>query len=120
MINQRLLSLLCGFRQSTTNPTQIIMTFWTAFPKSSVVTVLVDESTDIANVKRFDIYTQIISEEMKPSTHYVTNIKCTDSTGVGIANEIMSEFHKRGVASEKIMSLGSDGASVMTGKQKGL
>ena len=57
---------------------------------------------------------------MKPSTHYVTNIECTDSTGVGIANEIMSEFHKRGVASEKIMSLGSDGASVMTGKQKGL
>ena len=66
--------------------------------KSSVVTVLADESTDIANVKRLDIYTQIISEEMKPSTHYVTNIECTDSTGVGIANEIMSEFHKIGVS----------------------
>ena len=66
--------------------------------KSSVVTVLADESTDIANVKSLDIYTQIISEEMKPSTHYVTNIECTDSTGVGIANEIMSEFHKIGVS----------------------
>ena len=66
--------------------------------KSSVVTVLADESTDIANVKRLDIYTQIISEAMKPSTHYATNIECTDSTGVGIANEIMSEFHKIGVS----------------------
>ena len=66
--------------------------------KSSVVTVLADESTDIANVKRLGIYTQIISEAMKPSTHYVTNIECTDSTGVGIANEIMSEFHKIGVS----------------------
>ena len=37
--------------------------------KSPIVTALADESTDIANHKRLALYTQIISEDMKPSTH---------------------------------------------------
>lgn len=88
--------------------------------KSAVVIVLADESTDIANVKRLDIYAQVISDVMKPSTHYVTNVECTDATGLGIVNSLLHELHSRGVESEKIMSLGSDRASVMTGKHKGL
>ena len=35
---------------------------------SPVVTALADESTDIANPKKLVIYTQIISDDMKPST----------------------------------------------------
>lgn len=40
--------------------------------------------------------------------------------GKGIADAVLAEFGKRGVQAKKIMSLGSDGASVMTGKEKGL
>ncbi|XP_067684350.1 zinc finger protein 862-like [Haliotis asinina] len=53
---------------------------------------------------------------MVPSTHFVTNIECTDTTGKGIAREILDQLKKRGIPPEKIMSLGSDGASAMTGK----
>lgn len=69
-------------------------------------------------MKRLDIYAQVISDVMKPSTHYVTNVECADATGLGIANSLLHELHSRGVESEKITSLGSDGASVMTGKHK--
>lgn len=40
--------------------------------------------------------------------------------GKGIADAVLAEFGKRGVQAKKIMSLGSDGGSVMTGKEKGL
>ena len=86
---------------------------------SPVVTALADESTDISNHKRLVLYTQIISNDMKPSTRFLTNIECEDATGKGIAQAILEEFGKRGVPPSKIMSLGSDGASVMTGKKTG-
>ena len=83
------------------------------------MTVLTDESTDICNHKRLTIYTQIIDEQMTPSTHFVTNVELEHGTGQAIADVIIDEFGKRGVSPQKIMSLGSDGASVMTGKRTG-
>ena len=91
----------------------------TDLKNSPVVTALADESTDISNHKRLVIYTQIISEDMRPSTRFLTNIECDDASGKGIATSILQEFEKRGVQPSKIMSLGSDGASVMTGKING-
>ena len=87
--------------------------------ESEVVTVLADESTDIANHKRLVVYAQIISEDMTPKTRFIANVECQDATGSGIAKSIMNELNKWGVPNEKIMSLGSDGASVMTGKING-
>ena len=88
--------------------------------KSPIVTALADKSTDIANHKRLALHTQIISEDMKPSTHFVTNIESQDATVKEIADAGLAEFGKRGVQPKKIMSLGSDRASVMTAKEKGL
>ena len=87
---------------------------------SPFVTILADESTDISNTKRLVIYTQIIDDGMVPSTHYVCNVECTDATGKGIAQAILSEMESRGISKDQIMSFGSDGASVMTGKHNGI
>ena len=46
---------------------------------SPIVTVMSDESADITNTKRLVVYAQIISEDMVPSTLYVTNMECKDS-----------------------------------------
>ena len=59
---------------------------------SPVVTALADESTDIANHKRLVIYTQIISDDMKPSTRFLTNTHVDDASGKGIAQYILDEF----------------------------
>ena len=88
---------------------------------SPAVTVLADESTDIAVNKRLVLYAQITNPQtMQVSTEYITNVKITEGTGEAIADEIYRQLALRGVASDKIMGLGSDGASVMTGKGKGV
>ena len=89
--------------------------------ESPFVTALADESTDIANNKRHVIHAQIIDKEsMKPSTRFVADVEYVDGTGAGIGKAIPQEFNKRGVVADKIMSLGSDGASVITGKKTGI
>ena len=85
------------------------------------MTVLADESTDIAVNKRLVLYAQISDpKSMTVSTEYITNKKITEGTGEAIAREIFQEMDKRGVPASKILGLGSDGASVMTGKNKGV
>ena len=69
--------------------------------KSQTVTA----QADITYHKRLALYTQIISEDMKPSTQFATNIGCQDATGKGIADAVLTDFGKKGV---QIMSLGSD------------
>ena len=63
---------------------------------SPFVTVLTDESTDITNHKRLVVYVQITdTETFQPSTHFVANKECLDTTGAGIAKciqEVMSEL----------------------------
>ena len=86
---------------------------------SPVITILADESTDISNRKRLVLYIQIISNTMATETFYLCNVECTDSTGKGIADAILSELSAREIPLEKVMSLGTDGASVMTGKRNG-
>lgn len=55
---------------------------------SSVLTGLADQSTDIVSDKQLDIYKMTRPDDMKPNTHYITNIGYKDSTGAGIAPEI--------------------------------
>ena len=57
---------------------------------------------------------------MQVSTEYITNVKITEETGEAIANEIYRQLALGGVEADKIMGLGSDGASVMTGNGKGV
>lgn len=87
---------------------------------SPVVTALADESTDIAVHKRLGLYAQLINPvTMTPSTDFITNVQLTLGTGVAIATAIYEQFMKRGVTPKKVMGLGSDGATVMTGQGKG-
>ena len=64
---------------------------------SPAVTALADESTDISNHKHLVIYKQIITDDIRPSTRFHTNIECQDATNHGIATAILHEFEKRGV-----------------------
>ena len=88
--------------------------------KSEYVTVLTDESTDISNKKRQVIYAQVLNDDFIPETLFISNVECSDATGAGIANTVLNELAEKGIQARNIMSLGTDGASAMTGKEKGL
>ena len=89
--------------------------------ESPYVAVLTDKSTDRVVNKRLIIYAKVCDKmNMRPSTLFVSNVNISDGTGKGISNVIYNEMEQRKVAPEKIMGLGSDGASVMTGKKTGV
>ena len=90
-----------------------------AVAESPFVTVLADESTDITNHKRLVVYIQTLDANFKPRTYFVTNKECKDATGAGIASAIEEIMCQLNVPMTKVMSMGSDGASVMTGRNRG-
>lgn len=61
----------------------------------------------------------IADKTLMPSTHFVANIHCPDGTGKGVSSAILEVMGQFGVPAMKIMGFGSDGASVMTGRDKG-
>ena len=87
--------------------------------ESQTVTVLADESTDITTRKKLVIYAQIVDDQLQPSTHFVANVECRDGSGAGVANTVVETMGNFGVPVNKIMGFGSDGAAVMTGRDKG-
>ena len=87
---------------------------------ASVMTVLVDESTDITNKKRFAILVRTVNAEMEAVTHYLTNVQVVDGTGQTMAKTVKEELLKRGVNLSKIRGLGADGATAVVGQNRGL
>ena len=92
--------------------------------KSSFVSVMADESTDIAVSKKLVIYAKLISQSdcIIPETHFLTNITIEEElcTASCVAQKIKNVLAARGVSLHKVMSFGSDGASIMTGRVGGV
>ncbi|XP_060606807.1 zinc finger protein 862-like [Ruditapes philippinarum] len=59
-------------------------------------------------------------ESSCPNTIYLRNVEYEDGTGVGLASVIVDEFSRRNISFDKLLGFGSDGASVMTGSDRGV
>ncbi|XP_062582081.1 uncharacterized protein C17orf113-like [Saccostrea cucullata] len=89
--------------------------------KSPTVTIMTDESTDIANHHKLCISARVVDPiSLQPSTFFLSDVRITNGTGKGIFNAIKEHLDSRGVAVKKVMGLGTDGASTMTGTKEGL
>ncbi len=92
-----------------------------ALQKSPFVTILTDESTDIAVHHKLSICARTLDPEtLAPTTHFLTDVRLTNATGAGIFEAIKMHLGSRKVQVSKVMGLGTDGASVMTGRKTGL
>ena len=88
---------------------------------SPVITVLTDESTDIVINHRLAINIRVVNPiDMQPSTHFLTDVQLLDGKGSSIFAAIKKELETRGIPLKKVYGLGTDGASVMTGRKTGL
>ena len=83
---------------------------------------MADENTDIAVSKKLVIYAKLISDCIIPETHFLTNITIEEElcTASCVAQKIKNVLAARGVSLHKVMSFGSDGASIMTGRVGGV
>ena len=89
--------------------------------QSPVITVITDESTDIVVNHRLAINIRIVNPTtLKPSTHFLTDVKLVEGTGEAIFKAVSKELSQRNIPLQKVYGLGTDGAAVMTGKKKGL
>ncbi|KAK3107310.1 hypothetical protein FSP39_011602 [Pinctada imbricata] len=89
--------------------------------QSPVLTILTDESTDIATNHKLCVMARIINTTtMVPYTAFLSNVHISSATGEGIFNSIKDHLSSRGVTISKVSGLGTDGATVMTGQKNGL
>lgn len=85
--------------------------------QSLCVAVLTDESTDISVKGKLVVYVKFVDVNFDVKNHFVGNFEKDATT---ITNMLITVLTERGVPSEKILFLGSDGASVMTGVKNGV
>lgn len=87
--------------------------------ESPFITFLVDESTDIAVLKKLCIYIRILNiNTMSAETIFLENIEVAAADATSIYNEITSVMAQRNIEMRKVIGLGSDGASVSYFKTK--
>jgi len=88
--------------------------------RSPFISVFADESTDISVHKKLVVYARCVDPDtFIPSTHFIANVRVESGTGEVIAQEIQNCLKSRNVDISKVMGFGSDGATAMTGKDKG-
>ncbi len=90
--------------------------------QSPVITLLTDESTDIVVHHKLVINCRIVDPtSLQPSTYFLTDLRLTGATGKDIFEAIRLHVEEaRGIPIQMISGLGTDGASVMTGRGEGL
>ena len=90
--------------------------------KSPFVSITADESTDIAVSKTVLTYAKLISDGIVPETYFLTNITTEEEqcTAPVVTQKIQNVIAARSIPVDKVMSFGSDGASIMTERVGGV
>ena len=88
---------------------------------SQVYSLMIDESTDRANKKQLLAYVQYFHEK-KLKTNLLENIEITTAKADAetITSKILTELNIKGLDIRKMVGIGTDGASVMTGRKSGV
>ncbi|XP_070564482.1 uncharacterized protein C17orf113-like [Ptychodera flava] len=87
--------------------------------RSPYIGILVDESVNITVHKKLIVYIRIISHA-GPKTVFLRNVTVHNGTAETVMDAILETLRANDIAPRKVMGLGSDGASVMTGKHNGV
>ncbi|XP_060589612.1 zinc finger protein 862-like [Ruditapes philippinarum] len=89
--------------------------------KSGVFSIVLDESTDIGNQKRVLMYAQYVTLD---GLEYclLSNKQLTAGSGNAdnIVEMVIDELKSKGLDISKMVGIGTDGASVMTGRKNGV
>ena len=86
---------------------------------SPFFSLLIDESTDVSNHENLVVYVKLLND-CKPELHFLENINVRDGKAKTITTAIKMLMEKRNLDKNKMTGFGSDGASVMTGKNNGV
>ena len=86
---------------------------------SPFVSLLIDESTDISTTENLIIYIKLLNN-FNPETHLLGNVHIPNGQAATVTQMVKDILASRHVDEKKVVGFGSDGASVMTGKNNGV
>ncbi|KAM3875379.1 uncharacterized protein C17orf113-like [Diretmus argenteus] len=87
--------------------------------ESEFIGVIIDETVNITVDKKLIVYLKL-ENRGKTETCFLGNFDVDDGTAKCIFAKMSEQLQKRGVALSRVLGLGSDGASVMTGNRGGV
>lgn len=87
---------------------------------SPFVGVLIDEATDCANLAQLVIYYKLLDPDGKPVVVHAGLEKLPNGTADSVFAAVRHRLQKDGIHLSKVLSFGSDGASVMLGSENGV
>ncbi len=84
--------------------------------------VLIDETTDISITKQMVVYARVVDSDFTPHTYFLRNIAIDSpsSDAQTLTTYLVDYLQSKDIDMKKCYALGSDGASVMVGKHKGV
>ena len=90
--------------------------------KASMFSILIDETTDISISKMMVVFVRMVDEHFIPHTHFLRDICIKDpKSDANVLFGVLTEFlDAQGLKLENVRGFGSDGASVMVGRHKGV
>ena len=86
---------------------------------SEFIGLIIDESTDVTINKKLNVYVKCLSDNQSV-IHFLDCINVIDGKAETIVSETVKLFERKGIPMTKLMTLASDGASVMTGRLNGV
>ena len=87
---------------------------------SPVIGLMIDESTDVANINEMIVYIRILRSATRVfETVFWAIVEVDEATGIGLANTVKQLFKQRNVPINKVRCMATDGASAMTGPHSG-
>ncbi|XP_053390192.1 zinc finger protein 862-like, partial [Mercenaria mercenaria] len=86
--------------------------------QSEYIGLILDESTDITVHKKLNVYVKCLSSDNMPKVQFCINVE--NGKADTIVTAVKELFTKKNIPLDKVVTLASDGASVMTGKKRGV
>jgi len=87
--------------------------------KSSIFSLLIDESTDITSTKLLSVVIRSVSDDFQVTYEFACLLEVTDCSAKGLYQAIRKWFIDREVPYTKnVISIGADNASVMVGEKE--
>ena len=86
---------------------------------SPFFSLLIDKSTDVINHENLVVHVKLLNE-FKSKLHFLENINVRNGKAETITTAVNLLMERRNLHKDKIKGFGSDGASVMKGKNNGV
>ena len=90
------------------------------FQKALFISIITDESTDISVCGKLILYVKFVYQNFDVHSYFLGNFNVGEKHASTITKALIKALSEMNIPSEKIVCLGSDGTSVMTGVRNGV